>query len=188
MTTAGKARGGLWVRWRVPLGYPVGLACFWFARPTQRSLAWGAAIAAVGVLLRAAAAGHLRKGESVATSGPYAYTRNPLYFGSAMLAAGFLVASRSWIAAIILSAYFAAFYPVVMRREEQELRERYGQAFEDYVARVPRFWPRLTPAAAGHEGGTRFSWAVYRRNREYEAALGFLAGIVLLGLVRYWRR
>ncbi len=188
MTPAERTSGNFWVRWRVPLGYPVALACYWFARPTPRWLAMGAAIAFVGVALRAAAAGHLRKGERVATSGPYAYTRNPLYLGSAWLAAGFLVASHSWVAAAILAAYFAGFYPVVMRREEQELRGRFGRAFEDYAARVPRFWPRLRPAATAEADATRFSWALYRRNREYRAALGFLMGVALLALVMYWRR
>ncbi len=188
MMPAERSSSDLWVRWRVPVSYPVALACFWFAQPTARSLALGAAIAVVGLALRAAAAGHLRKGERVATSGPYAYTRNPLYLGSALLAAGFLVASHSWIATAILGAYFAAFYPIVMRREERELGARYGRVFEDYATRVPGFWPRLRPAAPAEGNATHFSWAIYRRNREYQAAIGYLLAIVLLRVLLYLRR
>ncbi len=175
------------MRWRVRLGYPAALACFWLARPTPKWLAVGAGVAGIGVVLRGAAAGYLRKHEQLSTAGPYAYTRNPLYLGSAVLAAGFLVACRSWIVAAILAAYFVLFYPAVMQREEQELRARYGAAFEEYAARVPLFWPR--PKLAGARGDTneRFSWAIYRRNREYQVALGFLAVIALLWLKMSWR-
>lgn len=176
--------GEVFMRWRVRAAYPVALVCFWLARPTPRSLAWGATIAALGLALRAAAAGHLLKHQQLATSGPYAYTRNPLYLGSALLAAGFLVAGRSWLAAAILAAYFAVFYPAVMWREEQELLVQYGRAFQDYAARVPLFWPRLGRDVAS---GARFSWDLYRRNREYQAGLGYLAGIALLCLRMYLR-
>ena len=99
-----------------------------------------------------------------------------------------LVAGCSWIATAILAAYFATFYPIVMRREERELRARYGRVFEDYAARVPSFWPRLRPAAGAEGDATDFSWALYRRNREYRAAIGYLLAIALLGLVMYLRR
>ena len=100
------------------MGYPVGLLCIFLARPTLWSVAVGAVIALIGLLVRAAAAGHLRRAKALADTGPYARTRNPLYFGSALLGAGFLVASHSLFAAILLAAYFAVFYPTVMRREE----------------------------------------------------------------------
>lgn len=180
----------IWVLWRVRLGYPVALISFVLARPTPRSLAIGAAIAALGLLVRGAAAGHLSKGERLAISGPYAYTRNPLYLGSALLAAGFVVASHSWSATAIVLGYFAVFYPAVMRREEQELRTLYGVAFDDYAAGVPRFWPRLMRAGSsgGANGpGVRFSWECYSRNREYEALLGSLVGIALLWLWMHLR-
>jgi hypothetical protein len=134
-------------------------------------------------VLRAAAAGHLHKGEELATSGPYAYARNPLYLGSALLAGGFAVAGRSWPSAIILAVYFVLVYAAVMRREEEELRAHYGAAFDDYAARVPLFLPRpKSRTTSGSRGGRRFSWSFYRRNREYEAALGFVAGVALLWL------
>ncbi len=169
----------LWSRWRVRAGYPVALVYFWLAHPAPRALAGGAALAVLGLLVRAAAAGRLRKQEALATSGPYRWTRNPLYFGSALLAAGLLLAGASPSAGLLVIAYFLLFYPAVMRREEQELRARYGAAFEEYAARVPLFWPRpprdSQPAAP-------FSWELYRRNREYKAALGALLVLGLLAL------
>jgi protein-S-isoprenylcysteine O-methyltransferase Ste14 len=138
-------------------------------------------VALVGLVLRGYAAGHLRKHKQLATSGPYAFTRNPLYLGSVLFAAGFSVASHSWISAALLAAYLAVFYPMVIRREQAELETLYGAAFREYAARVPAFWPRLTPATSG---GEEFSWAQYRKNREYEAAIGLaIAMLILCGIL-----
>jgi hypothetical protein len=176
---------GNWVsRWRVRAGYPLAIVFLLLAHPTAPVLLAGTAVAALGLLVRGAAAGHLHKHEQLAISGPYALTRNPLYFGSALLAAGFVIASASWIPAALVAAYFLAFYPAVMRREETELRARYGAAFEEYARRVPLFWPRFGRSA--ERGSARFSWAQYRRNREYQAALGALVGMALLATKPFW--
>jgi protein-S-isoprenylcysteine O-methyltransferase Ste14 len=167
-----------WIRWRVRVGYPVGLAAFWFARPELIWFVCGAGIAVAGLLLRASAAGHLRKHKQLATTGPYAFTRNPLYLGSALLAAGFSVASHSWISTILLATYFAIFYPAVIRREQDELKTQYGAAFTEYAGQVPAFWPRFTRATHSNEP---FSWALYVQNREYQAALGFALAMAILG-------
>ena len=173
--------------WRVRLGYPLAIAVFLLARPVPRTIAWGAFIGAMGLLLRAYSAGLLRKQESLAVTGPYAYTRNPLYFGSAILALGLAIAANSWAAGMLIGSYFALFYSIVMRREEEELRGRFGAAFEEYAQRVPLFLPRLFLAqtVAGERGA--FSWGQYEKNREYEAAVGFavvLAVLVLIGWLR----
>lgn len=173
-----------WIRWRVRVGYPVGIAAFWFAHPQTRWLLCGVAIALLGLLLRGYAAGHLRKHKQLAVSGPYAFTRNPLYFGSVLLAAGFSVASHSWISTLLLAAYLLIFYPVVIRREQAELLTLYGAAFAEYSAKVPAFWPRLSPATASTE---RFSWPLYRQNREYEAAIGLAVAMAILCVLMLWR-
>ena len=173
-----------WIRWRVRVGYPVGIAAFAFARPELRWLICGAGIAIFGLLLRGYAAGHLRKHKQLATSGPYAFTRNPLYLGSVFLALGFSVASHSWISTLLLAAYLAIFYPVVIRREQSELEILYGAAFVEYASRVPAFWPRLSPAMASTE---RFSWPLYRQNREYEAAIGLAVAMIILSVIMLWR-
>jgi hypothetical protein len=178
--------GAGWTRWRAPLGYPTAALCLWLAHPTFRSALIGSALALTGLLIRASAAGHLRKREALAHTGPYAHTRNPLYLGSALMAAGFALASRSWIAAGVLTLYFGAFYAQVMRREESELRAQYGKAFDDYAAAVPLFWPRLRGGTAA--GGTQFSFAQYMRNREYEAAIGVAVMIAVLLALATWRK
>ena len=133
----------VFLRQRVRVGLPLVLVCAWLARPTPAAIAVGAAIALLGVAIRGAAASHLTKHDALATSGTYAITRNPLYLGSALIACGLLVAGRSWIAGFLCVAYFAVFYPSVIEREERRLRARYGAAFDEYAATVPRFWPRL---------------------------------------------
>jgi protein-S-isoprenylcysteine O-methyltransferase Ste14 len=106
-------------RWRVRLGYPLAVVILVLARPTPRSILAGGLVGTIGLLVRTLAAGYLRKQQVLTVTGPYAYTRNPLYFGSAILALGAAIATRSWISAALLCGYFALFYPMVMRREEQ---------------------------------------------------------------------
>src|SRR5262245_44960261 len=111
----------VFARWRVRLGYVLAIFVLWFARPTPRSIVIGALVGTVGLLIRAYAAGYLHKQSVLTVTGPYAYTRNPLYLGSSVLALGAGIATRSWVSAAILAAYFVLVYGVVMRREEQEL-------------------------------------------------------------------
>ena len=168
----------------MPLGFLCAALFILFARPRPTTLLIGAGVSIVGLLIRAWAAGHIRKNSALATSGPYAHMRNPLYFGSMFLAIGFAAATHSWMALALLGTYFAVFYAAVIRREEKELRTHYGKPFDDYAERVPLLWPRFR---AYGNSGERFSWASYSRNREYEAALGFVGGIVLLWLMMKWR-
>ncbi|MGH9689932.1 MAG: methyltransferase family protein [Candidatus Acidiferrales bacterium] len=181
-----------WMRCRVRAGYFVAVIYWILAAPTPRSILWGGVIAAVGLLVRAAASGHLRKYEELATTGPYGRTRNPLYFGSAFLAAGFIVAGHSWWAGVAVVVYFAVFYTAVMRNEENDLRARYGAAFDAYASRVPLFFPRLATripqeSTMGDQPPKEFSWAQYRRNREYKALVGTLAALGIVWL-RMWLR
>ena len=171
-------------RWRVRLGYPLAAVVLWLARPAPKSILVGAAVGAVGLWLRARAAGHLHKQEVLTTTGPYAYTRNPLYLGSFIMTAGAAIAAYSWWSALILFCYFALFYSFVMRREERELNQHHGAAFQEYSRTVPLFFPRLIPAKLSANAGS-FSFAQYKRNREYRAAIGFL--LLLLVFVVIWR-
>jgi len=179
--------GAFFARWRVRLSYPLAILVLWFARPTPRSVLWGAPLGLLGLLIRARAAGHLHKQEVLTVTGPYAYTRNPLYFGSAVLTIAASVAAHSWISALILCTYFALFYSIVMRREETELRAHHGAAFEDYARTVPLFFPRITPARLPFAGAGAFSFAQYKKNHEYQAAVGFLLLLGLLLLI-WWLR
>lgn len=177
----------IFARWRVRLGYLLAVIVLWFARPAPKFILAGAVIGLCGLWLRGYAAGYLHKQEILTVTGPYAHTRNPLYLGSAILAVGAGVSSHSWISAAVLLIYFALVYSVVMRREENELVMQHGEAFRQYAAAVPLFFPRITPANHGGAGAARFSLAQYRKNHEYEAAVGYLLLLGVLLLLWYLR-
>ena len=179
------------MRWRVRVGYPVAVIYWILARPEPGSVLIGGIVAAFGLIVRAAASGHLQKDRALATSGVYSRTRNPLYLGSAFLAAGFVITGQSWWAGLLVGLYFAAFYYAVMRNEEEDLRKRFGAAYEQYAASVPLFFPRFSEpkdhAYSSRDQAERFSWALYRRNREYRALVGTVAGLGVVWL-RAWVR
>ena len=167
-------------RIRVPLGFLFAVLYFWLARPSWRSLAVAAIVVAPGLLIRALASGHVRKNEALAMSGPYAYTRNPLYLGSLLMGSGFAVAARSGWVGIVLVVMFVAIYLPVIRDEEVFLRQKFP-AFEEYARRVPRMLPRLAPHLdAAHEAAGGFSWDLYLKHREYNALLGVVAMMAVL--------
>lgn len=177
-------------RSRVPLGFLFAAAYFWFARPTWISLGAGFAVAALGVLIRALASGHIRKNAELATTGPYAYTRNPLYLGSIIIAIGFVIAARNIWIGIGALAMFAFIYIPVIAAEEKYLRSAFP-GYAQYANQVPRLLPRLTPYRAEtvvEDSSAHFSSALYLRHREYNAALGavlMLAALVLKMLVKH---
>jgi protein-S-isoprenylcysteine O-methyltransferase Ste14 len=181
------AAGAFFTRWRVRLGYPLAVAVLFFSKPTPHSILAGALVGAVGLFLRAYAAGYLRKQAVLTVTGPYAHTRNPLYFGSSILALGTGIATRSWISGLLLCAYFALFYSIVMRREENELRLHHGVAFEEYARAVPLFIPRLTPAKLPASSAGSFSFSQYIKNHEWQAAAGFFFLLGMLLLIWYLR-
>lgn len=166
-------------------GYPLVVVVLFLAHPVPTSIAWGAMVGVVGLVIRALAAGFLHKQQVLTVKGPYAHTRNPLYLGSAVLTLGAAIATFSWIDAVLLCVYFAVFYSVVMRREEAELRLQHGAAFDEYAREVPLFFPRWSAARLPGAVSGSFSLAQYVKNREFRAAVGFL---FLLGiLVVIWR-
>jgi len=172
-------------RYRVRLGYPLAIAVLWFARPNPRSILYGGIVGLLGLWIRGYAAGYLHKQTILTVTGPYAYTRNPLYFGSAILALGAALAMHSAASAIILGAYFTLVYWIVMRREEYELRPQHGAAFDEYARSVPLFFPRLRAARIAGAAGGSFSFAQYKKNHEWQATAGFL--FLLAALVVIWR-
>jgi len=160
-------------RIRVPLGFVFAVAYFWLARPTWRFLEFGCILIVPGLLIRFLASGHVRKNEALATSGPYAHTRNPLYLGSLLIGVGFAVAARSWWVGIALVVMFFAIYLPVIRDEEAFLRQKFPE-FEEYARQVPRMLPRITPHSRGEQTGSGFSFDLYRQHREYNALVGAL--------------
>jgi len=157
------------------------IAFAWLAHPTARSIACGLPVAVVGLAIRAWAAGHLEKNQTLATGGPYAWVRNPLYIGTLVAAAGFVVAARSWILAVVFAAVFLLVYLPVVELEEQHLRSLFPE-YSAYAERVPSFFPRGRFGAKG----ASFALRRYLRNEEYLASLGFLSGAAWLLVRLFW--
>jgi protein-S-isoprenylcysteine O-methyltransferase Ste14 len=169
-------------RIRVPLGFVFAAVFLWLAQPTWKTMLLSLLLVVPGVWLRAYAAGYVRKNAELTFTGPYAYTRNPLYLGSMMIAFGFAVAAASWIILVALAVLFAAIYIPTIQGEEGYLREHFA-GFDEYAAKVPRLLPRLTAAefpANENASGGRFSAAQWRHHREYNALMG--AGAIYLAL------
>lgn len=170
-------------RIRVPLGFAFAVLYLWLARPSWRFLVLGSILILPGLIVRALASGHVRKNEALATSGPYAYTRNPLYLGSLLIGLGFSVAARSWwVGAILMLMFFAIYIPVISG-EERFLREKFPE-FEEYARRVPRLVPHLTAAGSGADTGG-FSLELYLKHREWNALLGsvLLVGALIFKMI-----
>jgi protein-S-isoprenylcysteine O-methyltransferase Ste14 len=171
-------------RIRVPVGFAFTALYFWLAKPTVASMLIGSALTISGLAIRARASGHLQKNEKLATSGPYAYTRNPLYLGSLILAVGFVISARNWWVAAGLILIFLVIYSPVIRGEETFLRKQFPE-FEEYARQVPRLFPRLSSFGSG---SGRFSWDLYWQHREYNAALGAVAMMAALAAKLFWNR
>lgn len=169
-------------RLRVLIGFLLVAAFAYWSSPTPSSIEWGAPISVAGLLLRGWAAGHLAKNQSLAVSGPYAFTRNPLYLGTLLVAFGLVVASRQPGLAVLFAAAFGLVYLPSIELEEQHLRELFPE-YASYAQRVPRLSVRLP----GESGGASFRLALYRKNQEYQAAVGYLAGLALL-VWKVWRQ
>jgi protein-S-isoprenylcysteine O-methyltransferase Ste14 len=167
-------------RFRVPLGYVAFVLVLALARPDLRSVALGFALAVPGEALRLWASGHIEKTRTLATGGPYAYTRNPLYFGSMLMTLGVAIASGSGWSGIVLAVYVLACYPTVMTEEAAFLKRTFPE-YADWARDVPVFVPRLSPAGPR---GTRFEWGRVVRNREWRAALAF-PGLAVLFYLRH---
>jgi len=178
---------------RLPLGFLLGILYLVFARPAPLGLMVGGAIALIGVLVRAWASGHISKNEKLATTGPYAHTRNPLYFGSFLIAAGFAVAAH-WSLLLLVIGFFALVYAPTMERERANISSRFPDAYEEYSRNVPGFVPRPTPwrparaapvtaeeFAVGGRGG--FSTDLYLKHGEWKAGLTYMLVMAWL----FWR-
>ena len=169
-------------RLRLPLGFLLGIGYLIFARPTPLTLAVGGAISLMGVLVRAWASGHISKNERLATGGPYAHTRNPLYFGSFLIAAGFAIAAH-WALLLVVVAFFVLIYAPTMQRERANIAGRFPDAYETYAANVPAFVPRPTPWRATHpDEGNGFSLELYMKHGEWKAGLTYL---IVIGWLIY---
>jgi protein-S-isoprenylcysteine O-methyltransferase Ste14 len=163
------------------MGFVFAFVFVLLARPTLVSMMYSLLLVVPGLLLRAYASGYVKKNAELTTTGPYAYTRNPLYLGSMLMAFGFAAASRSLLITLLLVLLFAVIYLPVIRAEETFLRKTFA-GFDAYAASVPRILPRLRPAHPGQNGSGAFSFSLYRKHREYNALMGAAALYAVLAL------
>jgi len=174
-------------RIRVPMGFGFAVLFVWLAHPSWRTMAAGLVLVLPGLWLRSYASGYVKKDSELTTTGPYAYTRNPLYLGSMLIAFGFAAAAASWVILALLTVLFAAIYIPTILSEETYLREHFA-GFDAYTREVPRLLPRGTGAykdLATRDGiptGRVFSSELYLRHREYNSAMGALVLYVALVL------
>lgn len=178
-----KRKSGTWIqRWRVPLGFLCGAAFILLAKPNLWSLVGGGLVAVIGLLIRAWAAGHIRKNAALAVSGPYAYTRNPLYLGSFLLSVGFTIAAANVWLILLFAALFLGVYLPVMRIEARDVAALFPLEYAAYAANVPLFLPRVTAWQTDFENKAtpKFDFSLYLKYREYRAALGLAAALGLL--------
>jgi protein-S-isoprenylcysteine O-methyltransferase Ste14 len=169
------------------LGFICGALFIFFARPRPLTLALGGIIALIGLAVRAWSAGHIRKNDKLAITGPYAYTRNPLYLGSFIMGLGFTIAAGRWWLGLIFAALFLGIYLPVMRVEAGTMVELFGPDFQRYSKSVPLFFPRLAPYRDGSSDSVKFDPGLYMRYREYQAAMGVAFAWLLLAVIACFR-
>jgi protein-S-isoprenylcysteine O-methyltransferase Ste14 len=167
---------GILNRLRVRVGLFLAVAVVLLARSTWTSILLGVLISFFGLAIRAWASGHLRKEKTLAISGPYRYSRNPLYVGNFLLGIGIVVGARSWWLLGIFIIYYGIFYPPIIRRERDRMRELFPQQYEEYGKRVPLFFPSIRKQLPAKG---KFSRSLYMQNKEYRA----LQGTVLIWLI-----
>lgn len=161
-------------RIRVPAGFAYAGVFLYLARP-QLFQAWaGIVLAAIGLGIRIWAAGYLKRDAELAVDGPYAWIRNPLYFGSFLLGLGFSLASGRPALLVAFAILFLAIYLPVMKKEEEELVRKFGAQFDRYRQQVPFFWPGFRKKQNLPSRTSRqFEWREVLLNREYRAIAGF---------------
>jgi protein-S-isoprenylcysteine O-methyltransferase Ste14 len=171
-------------RMRVPLGFIFSIIFLVFAKPQMLWLIIGGIVAIIGVSIRAWSSGHIRKNAELAISGPYAYTRNPLYVGSFIMGVGFCIAASVWWLSVIFAVLFLLIYLPVMKAEVKDLVFLFGEKFEEYAANVPLFIPRLSSWKKSDE---KFDFELYLKYREYRAMLGvfFALGVLVFKLLYF---
>jgi hypothetical protein len=175
----------------VPAGFVLAPLLFITARPSPASLVTGAAVAVIGLTIRAWASGFLKKNEELTVTGPYAHTRNPLYFGTFFLGTGVAIGAGTLFFTVLFMGLYLLIYLPVMFAEADTMRALFPHDYQNYSEEVPLFLPRLTAygkarsgqaVSVGNQEGRGFDSSLYFRHREYRAAFGLLVVYVLLAV------
>jgi protein-S-isoprenylcysteine O-methyltransferase Ste14 len=157
-------------RWRVRISLLCVILAVVFAKPKLWSILVGAGLTVAGLLLRTWACGHLEKERELIMSGPYRFTRNPLYLGNLLIGIGVVVGAQSlWVLALAL-VVFLVFYPAAIHKEKQKMKQLFPEEYAAYKEKVPLFFPAFRPSLKGQN--IRFQWNLYKKNKEYRALSG----------------
>ncbi len=167
-------------RWRVRAGFFSIILVIILAKPNLSSLLGGIAVCFSGLLLRTWASGHLKKDKELAVAGPYLYTRNPLYLANLIIGLSVVITSLSWWVLVIFTVYYLLFYPLVIKKEKEKMREFFPQEYEEYEKKTPAFFPSFKHLSSPQTN--RFTWKHYRQNREWRALYGALLFWLILAL------
>ncbi len=157
-------------RWRVRVSLLFVIAAIVLAEPSLLSLLIGIGFTSIGLLIRTWACGHLEKEKTLTVSGPYRYTRNPLYLGSLLIGTGAIIGSRSWWVFGCAFVLFGFFYPVVILSEKNKMAKLFPEEYTTYSKKVPLFLMKLWTSLPHQDTG--FRWALYKKNQEYRALVG----------------
>ena len=171
-------------RIRVPVGFFFGVIFLVIAQPTVKVLIPGLILGLCGLMTRVWAAGHLRKHQELTVSGPYRWTRNPLYLGSMIMGSGLCIASGTYWLILLFIPLFLVIYLPVMKKEEHELGRSAGNDYLEYKSRAPLLFPRFPSKISSKK--IDFSWSWFMFNREYNAVIGFLIISIYLSIRIYW--
>lgn len=147
--------------------------------PEQTVYLVGAALVIVGSAIRLWASGHVKKNKVLATTGPYAFVRHPLYVGNLALLFGFALASGLWWAIPLLIGFLLVFYPPAIRHEDAKLRRKFGEKWERWYEKTRALIPRFTPYQPGQRGSWSFKQSL-RQNGEPIIALFLLFCLYIL--------
>jgi len=158
--------------WRVRFGLLALILTVLFARPTLLSILIAMAVTSAGLSLRFWACGHLKKEKELTTSGPYRYTRNPLYLGNVFIGIGVVIGSNSWGVILIFAIYFLVFYPIIILEEKKRMQKLFPHQYRQYSKNVPLFLPNFRPPWP--KSPRKFSWQLYKYNKEIRAFFGAL--------------
>ncbi len=170
-------------KWRVRFGLLALILTVLFARPILLSLLVGLAVTIVGLILRLWACGHLKKEKELTTSGPYRFTRNPLYLGNVIIGIGVVVGSYTWLVIGIFAIYFLVFYPVMILEEKSRMQKFFPLQYSPYSNNVPLFFPSIRPSWP--KSPQKFSWQLYKDNKESRALIGALIYWAALTVVMF---
>jgi protein-S-isoprenylcysteine O-methyltransferase Ste14 len=164
--------------WRVKVTLLLVILAVILAKPELWSILIGVGLTLVGLFIRSWASGHLEKEKKLTTSGPYRYTRNPLYFGNLLIALGIVTGAQSWWVLGGAFVLFGVFYTVIILSEKHKMEELFPVEYEEYGRRVPLFFPSFFSTFPPKK--TRFSWVCYKNNREQRALIGsFIFWLIL---------